>query len=666
MKTKLLLSLFLLTGVTLSIYAQESFDSLYNRAGNAVYETRMNNAGILLPDRFEETLDYLNEAVEVRKSDENLPDAVNYLKQCLKKLEEIKEPLKKRQTAFDSVLTLRREAFNLNADLLAEEAWNIAEENFEDAIGTYNDGEIKDALSNVPQIQNNFKDAIVYANKAKMLIYNWSPLNDAFQNAAEVIAPDKFSDGMDLFYDALEQINDEESLADIQNTILEAENNFAQATAKAKKFENDFPDIIQIRKEAEFAGAEVYAPEAWKTAEKILKEAVSSFNDEENTDAKMFAAKGALKYGHTRDSARKNYYVRGAELQIKYAKEEGAEKYAPATLKQSITDLGVAKNMLIETEENYNKAIDLIMKVGREVKIAREITKILKDINSRAATWEDEILEHNVVVSQKNALAPKSETSKKTALFNAKKAFGKAKAAGAEKYSPKLYEQAHEMLSFAEKELSKSDYSLQNVLAMADKSEDYSLQALKVSEIVSKIDSGEEKAEDVVKSWYFYLFEKTNQKPAVAKKAKTEKVIKREKTVVNNLEKIFSPDEAVFLSHGKKTLVKLTGIKFAPGSSFLNKKSGKILDKFITYLKNFPKAKLEIRCYTDNIGPGRYNKKISRKRAAEIKRYLVGNSDIPAINILTIGMGQAYPIATNRTRAGREKNRRVEITVIRE
>ncbi len=666
MKTKLLLALFLLTGVTLSIYAQESFDSLYNRAGNAVYEARMNNTDILLPDRFEEILDYFNEADEAKKSDENLSDAVNYLKQCLQKLEEIKEPLKNRQTAFDSVLKLRREAFNLNADLLAEEAWNTAEENFEDAIETFNDGETKEALSNVPQIQNNFKDAIVYANKAKMLIYNWSPLNDAFQNAAEVIAPDKFSDGVDLFYDALDQINDEENLTDVQNTILEAENNFEQATAKAKKFEDNFPDIIQRRKEAEFAGAEVYAPEVWETAEEMLKEAVSSFNDEENTDAKAFARKGAFKYVYARDSARKNYYVRNVELQIKYAKEEGAEKYAPVTLKQSITDLSTAKKMLIETDENFNKAIELIMKVGLEVKTAREITKTLKDINSGAATWEDEILKHNVVVSQKNALAPKSNMNKKTVLINAKKAFGKAKDVGAEKYSPKLYEQAREMLSLAEKELSKSDDSLQNVVAMADKAEDYSLQALKVSEIVSKVENKEESPEDVVKSWYFFLFEKTNQKPAVAKKAKTEKVIKPKKPVVNNLEKMFSPDEAVFLSHGKKALVKLTGIKFASGSSYLNKKSRRILNKFIAYLKNFPKAKLEIRCYTDNIGSVRYNKKISRKRAAKIKRYLVGNSDIPANNIITIGKGPSSPIATNRTRAGRRKNRRVEITVIKE
>ncbi len=665
MKTKLFLALFLLTGVTLSIYAQESYDSLYTKAGNAVYEAMMNNAGILLPDKFEEALEYFNEAVEAKKSNEDLPDAVNNFKQCLKKLEEIKKPLKNRQTAFASVLKLRQEAFDLNADLLAEEAWNNAEENFADAVETFNDGEIEDALSNVPKINNNFKDAIAYANKAKMLIYNWAPLNDAYQNAAEVIAPDEFSDGMDLFYDALEQINDEESLADVQNTILEAENNFAKATAKAKKFEDNYPDIIRIRKEAEVAGAEVYAPEAWKTAEELLKEAVSSFEDEENTDAKVFATKGTFKYGYARNSARKNYYVRDAELRIKYAKEEGAEKYAPETLKQSIADLGVAKNMLIETDENFNKAIDLIMKVVREVQTAREITKILKNINSGASTWEDEILKHNVVVSQKNALAPKLNPSKKTALFNAMKAFGRAKDAGAEKYSPKLYKQAREMLSFAEKELSKSDYSLQNVLAMADKAEDYSLQALKVSEIVSKVENKKESPEDVVKSWELFPSEKTKKKQVVVKRAKAEKVVRQKEPVVNEAEKMFSPDEAVFLSHGKKTLVKLTGIKFASGSSLLNKKARGILDKFIEYLKNFPKAKLEIRCYTDNVGSVRYNEKISRKRAAEIKRYLVENSDIPANSILTIGMGPAYPIATNKTRAGREKNRRVEITVIK-
>lgn len=67
--------------------------------------------------------------------------------------------------------------------------------------------------------------------------------------------------------------------------------------------------------------------------------------------------------------------------------------------------------------------------------------------------------------------------------------------------------------------------------------------------------------------------------------------------------------------------------------------------------------------HTDSIGSDAYNQKLSTRRAAAVKAYLVGKG-IAANRITAEGRGEKQPVADNRTREGRARNRRVEIEVI--
>ena len=67
--------------------------------------------------------------------------------------------------------------------------------------------------------------------------------------------------------------------------------------------------------------------------------------------------------------------------------------------------------------------------------------------------------------------------------------------------------------------------------------------------------------------------------------------------------------------------------------------------------------------HTDSIGTKAYNQKLSVRRANSVKAYLVSKG-IEANRIYTEGKGETQPIADNRTREGRAKNRRVEIEVV--
>lgn len=86
------------------------------------------------------------------------------------------------------------------------------------------------------------------------------------------------------------------------------------------------------------------------------------------------------------------------------------------------------------------------------------------------------------------------------------------------------------------------------------------------------------------------------------------------------------------------------------------------LDKLVPVFKEYPDTNIEIFGYTDSSGSDEYNQKLSEQRAASVKTYL-GGKGLDAGRIYTKGMGEADPIASNDTKDGMAKNRRVEFAI---
>ncbi len=81
---------------------------------------------------------------------------------------------------------------------------------------------------------------------------------------------------------------------------------------------------------------------------------------------------------------------------------------------------------------------------------------------------------------------------------------------------------------------------------------------------------------------------------------------------------------------------------------------------FVLKNKNVPY--IVITGYTDSIGEEGYNQKLSERRAAAVRQYLVDNFGLDPNRLVARGGGEADPVADNSTEAGRAENRRVEIT----
>ncbi|MEZ4384380.1 MAG: OmpA family protein [Nannocystaceae bacterium] len=107
----------------------------------------------------------------------------------------------------------------------------------------------------------------------------------------------------------------------------------------------------------------------------------------------------------------------------------------------------------------------------------------------------------------------------------------------------------------------------------------------------------------------------------------------------------------------------IRGIYFDYNKDTIKPKSEPVLDRAVDVLKEFPSIRIEISGHTDNKGTHEYNEDLSRRRAESVKRYLVGKG-IEDPRIETRGAAFDEPIDTNKTAAGRAKNRRIEFTIL--
>ena len=107
----------------------------------------------------------------------------------------------------------------------------------------------------------------------------------------------------------------------------------------------------------------------------------------------------------------------------------------------------------------------------------------------------------------------------------------------------------------------------------------------------------------------------------------------------------------------------LQGVKFESGKNQLTSSSLDILDRVVETLKSHPAYGLKISGYTDSSGNAESNLKLSDDRAHAVEQYLISKG-IAASRLTAKGYGIENPVASNDTREGRAKNRRVEFEII--
>jgi OOP family OmpA-OmpF porin len=83
------------------------------------------------------------------------------------------------------------------------------------------------------------------------------------------------------------------------------------------------------------------------------------------------------------------------------------------------------------------------------------------------------------------------------------------------------------------------------------------------------------------------------------------------------------------------------------------------VERAATFLNQHPGSTAVVEGHTDSRGNDDYNQRLSERRAAAVRDYLVSQFGVSPSRVQSVGYGESQPIATNATDAGRAQNRRV-------
>jgi outer membrane protein OmpA-like peptidoglycan-associated protein len=104
-------------------------------------------------------------------------------------------------------------------------------------------------------------------------------------------------------------------------------------------------------------------------------------------------------------------------------------------------------------------------------------------------------------------------------------------------------------------------------------------------------------------------------------------------------------------------------VTFATDSADLNAGFYDVLNSVSLVIDEFEQTVVEVAGHTDSTGSNEYNQQLSQRRASSVASYLATRG-VLRDRMIEVGMGEERPIADNATAAGRQANRRVELTLV--
>ncbi|UCG92664.1 MAG: OmpA family protein [candidate division WOR-3 bacterium] len=146
--------------------------------------------------------------------------------------------------------------------------------------------------------------------------------------------------------------------------------------------------------------------------------------------------------------------------------------------------------------------------------------------------------------------------------------------------------------------------------------------------------------------------------------------VEAEDYVIESAPVILAKDEAKIQNFALRKIpavgekIVLKGITFGFNSAVIRPESYPVLDDAAKVIKSKPTMRVEIGGHTDSIGSDSYNQKLSYQRANAVRDYLIKYHTVDPSRIVAVGYGERQPIADNRTKSGRELNRRIEFKVL--
>ena len=113
----------------------------------------------------------------------------------------------------------------------------------------------------------------------------------------------------------------------------------------------------------------------------------------------------------------------------------------------------------------------------------------------------------------------------------------------------------------------------------------------------------------------------------------------------------------------KEKVTILLNVEFDTNKAIVKDKYYDEIKRVADFMKQYPDSTAVIEGNTDNVGKEANNQKLSEKRANSVRQYIIDKFGIDGSRLTAAGYGPTRPVASNDTKEGRQKNRRVDAVI---
>jgi len=432
-------------------------------------------------------------------------------------------------------------------------------------------------------------------------------LREANSELANVLSPVSYERAASAYHSAELRYDKGGKVARVEKELAEAVVDFLQSAEKARQAQKVFKTTVQARTDAKGVDAEQLAAKTWEEAEKKFISATKTLETGKLEKAQDRAADAEKLYREAELTAIKGNYLNRTRSKIEEADDLKVKRYAPETLQKAKDLLAKAEVELSENRYDTDYPRALVKEAFYEAKHSIYLAEQVKALD------RDKISGEQLILTMEQPLADIAGQVNVVAEFDQ----------GSEQ-PLKLITERLEVLIQESHELAELKKQ------MATLEQGYAALETRLGIQSERIKQQEES-----------------------------------RRRLNQVDDLFSREDASVLTQGDNVLIRLIGLSFEPGSAQINTRNFGLLKKLEQALRLYPGFKVIIEGHTDSFGSTEANQVLSLNRAKAVRQYLlVHMQDVPAERLDAQGYGESRPIANNETVAGRRANRRIDLLLL--
>ena len=433
---------------------------------------------------------------------------------------------------------------------------------------------------------------------------------------AELLAPRSWGRGISEYEDAEQALERGRNIETVRANASAAANHFKTATKSAELAATALAQVMKSRQDAANARAPQLAPQLWADAQRNFDSAIRLLERGDLKGAKREDIEATSLYRDAELVAIKAQYLTETRQLLADADRARVGRYAPITLGKAKRLLAEAERELSENRYDTDRPRSLARQANYEAKHAIYLSEIVRQVRDKDLTAEQLVLtwEQSMIAISAAADAipdmqdgPDRLTAELVAYID-----------GLRRDKQRLEQEAGE-------------------------------NAIRIADMEAELQALDER-----------LGGATAERAALVQRLEAQERVKQQ---FEQIERMFSADEARVFRQGNTIIMRLVGLDFDSGQSQIKPSNFELLGKVEKAIDVFPRSELTIEGHTDSYGGDELNQKLSQDRAESVKQYMVNAMRIPTYRLIATGYGETKPVASNETAAGRARNRRIDIVI---